>query len=243
MTKPLDSQYNIWFLSVLTMGLLAGPAWSHPQRPQVKPVVKPSAAQPFRAVEDPVDYGLLVRAMRQFLAQDRYLLKSKLTLKAKMPGAALNSIAHIQTIAAESNQFRTKITFTDKAGTKGQTYLFVSNGQQVWTHDLTKNVYAVSTYQQFQKAKDSFLSGMLSRLFATIRNSAGQDNLALFTKAPEATLVRILKTKLAAKPAGFKSGTQQLEGSEYTTFSYFDQTKGYKMKAFIDARTSEIKYM
>lgn len=241
MTKPFGhwNQSYVSLLSALAVGLLVQPAWSQSQRQ-----ILTTAARPFiHPAEKKVDYGLLIRAMRQFLANDRYLLKSELTLKAKTPGASLVSVAQIQTISEEPNQFRTKITFMDQAEKLGREYLLVSDGQQVWTHDLVNNVYSVSDYRQFQEADDNFLSGMLSRLFSTIRNSAGKDNISLLVNAPEAKLVEILETKFAADMAGLKSDTQRLEGAEYTTYSYLDQTKGYQMRAFINAWTSEIKYL
>lgn len=234
MTKRLGYQRHVCLLSAFMVGLLVQPAWSQSQH--LTPV-----AQPFvHPAEKKVDYGLLVRAMRQFLAHDRYLLKSELTLKAKTPKADLVSVAQIQTISEEPNRFRTKITFMEPTGGE---YLLVSDGQQVWTHDLDNNVYSLMSYQQFQNANDNFLSGMLSRLFSTIRNSAGKDNIALLVKVPEDKLVEILETKLAPDQAGLQSDTQHLEGTKYTTYSYLDQTKGYQLQAFIDTLTSEIKYL
>ncbi|WP_299493277.1 hypothetical protein [Acaryochloris sp. IP29b_bin.137] len=231
-----------WILSlgsICALGLLSQPVWSQPSRP-----VGPIVARPFvHPTEKKVDYGLLIRAMRQFLANDRYLLKSELTLKANTPGASLISVAQIQTIAEEPNRFRTQITFINDAGNVGRGYLLVSDGLQVWTHDLVNNIYSVSNYQQFQDANDNFLSGMLSRLFSTIRNSAGKDNISLLVTVPEDKLVEILETKLAPDQAELKSDTQYLEGAKYTTYSYLDQTKGYQLQAFIDALTSEIKYL
>lgn len=239
MTKLFGHQRYVNLLSVLAVSLLIQPAWSQSQRPLFTPVVKPFV----HPVEKKVDYGLLIRAMRQFLANDRYLLKSELTLKAQTPGVDLVSVAQIQTISEEPNRFRTKITFIDQTGEAGREYLLVSDGQQVWTNDLVNNVYSVSNFQQFQDADDNFLSGMLSRLFSAIRNSAGEDNIALLVNVPEAKLVEILETKFAPDMTGLKSDTQYLNGAEYTTYSYLDQTKGYQMQAFIDALTSEIKYL
>lgn len=237
MTKLFGYQRQVCLLSAFMVGLLVQPAWSQsqPLTPVAQPFVHPA--------EKTVDYGLLVRAMRQFLANDRYLLQSELTLKAKTPGADLVSVAQIQTISEEPNRFRTKISFRGQTGEVGREYLLVSDGQQVWTHDLSKNVYSVRDYQQFQDANDNFLSGMLSRLFSTIRNSAGKDNIALLVNVPEDKLVEILESKFAPDKAGLKSDTQRLEGAQYTTYSYLDQTKGYQLQAFIDALTSEIKYL
>ncbi|UJB70366.1 hypothetical protein HRE53_04430 [Acaryochloris sp. 'Moss Beach'] len=237
MTKFCGYQRHVCLLSAFMVGLLVQPAWSQAQR--LTPI-----AQPFvHPAEKKMDYGLLVRAMRQFLANDRYLLKSELTLKAKTPGADLVSVAQIQTISEEPNRFRTQITFMEQTGEVGREYLLVSNGQQVWTHDLTNNVYAIISYQKFQNANDNFLSGMLSRLFSTIRNSAGKDNISLLVNVPEDKLVEILETKLAPNQAGLQSETQYLEGAKYTTYSYLDQAKGYQLQAYIDALTSEIKYL
>lgn len=228
-----------WPLSLFAICVLAQPSWSQPSRPVV-----PIAARPFvHPTKKKVDYGLLIRAMRQFLANDRYLLKSELTLKANTPGASLISVAQIQTIAEEPNRFRTQITFLDDAGAVGREYLLVSDGLQVWTHDLGNNVYSVVNYRQFQDANDNFLSGMLSRLFSTIRHSAGEDNIALLVNVPESQLVELLESKLAEQPTGFQSDTQHLEGADYTTYSYLDPIKGYQLRAFIDALTSEIKYL
>lgn len=239
MTKLFGYQRQVCLLSAFMVGLLGQPVWSQSHSPLLRPV-----AQPFvHPAEKTVDYGLLVRAMRQFLANDRYLLQSELTLKAKTPGADLVSVAQIQTISQEPNRFRTKISFREQTGKVGREYLLVSDGQQVWTHDLSKNVYSVRDYQQFQDANDNFLSGMLSRLFSTIRNSAGKDNIALLVNVPEDKLVKILETKFAPDKAGLKSDTQHLEGAQYTTYSYLDQTKGYQLQAFIDELTSEIKYL
>lgn len=239
MTKLLGYQRRVCLLSTFLVSLLVQPAWSQSYSPPLTPV-----AQPFvHPAKQKVDYGLLVRAMRQFLANDRYLLKSELTLKAKTPGADLVSVAQIQTISEEPNRFRTQITFMEQTGELGREYLLVSDGQQVWTHDLANNVYSIISYQEFQNANDNFLSGMLSRLFSTIRNSAGKDNIALLVKVPEDKLVEILETKFAPDQAGLKSDTQQLEGAKYTTYSYLDQTKGYQLQAFIDTLTSEIKYL
>lgn len=241
MTKffAILNQRNFSLLTLVTIGLLAPPAWSQPQQPLFTPVTRPFV----HSGEKKVDYGLLIRAMRQFLGEDRYLLESELTLKAKTPGASLNAVARIQTISEEPNQFRTKISFVNSAGKRGREYLLISNGKQVWTHDLNQNVYSVTDYQQFQNADDNFLSGMLSRLFSTIRSSAGEDNISLLVNVPEAKLIEILEAQFSANMAGLKTEIQRLEGAEYTTYSYLDQKKGYQMSAFINAWTSEIKYL
>lgn len=227
-------------LAAITVGLLAQPslAESHVRQPP-RSLAKKPLRQP---LSKQVDYGPLIRAMRQFLAQDRYLLESKLTLSAKTPGANLESAVQIRTISEEPNKFRTQISFMNKQGAVGKEYLMVSDGKQVWTHNLGDNIYSVVDYPQFKNDNDNFLSGMLSRLFSTIRNTAGRDNISLLVNVPEAQLIKILETKLTKDVVGLTSGTQRLQGEEYTMYSYLDAKKGYRMNAFIDPLTSEIRY-
>ena len=235
-SKLISSSISLFV--AIAFGLLAQPSWAQSSQ---KPLTLSTKATP-QPTEKKVDYSLLIRAMRQFLASDRYLLESKLTLSAKAPGVTMASVARIQTISAEPNQFRTRISFTNRENEQGREYLLVSNGKQVWTYNVEQNVYAVVEYQQFQRAKDNFMTGMLSRLFSTIRNSAGPHNISLLVNVPEAKLIEILETQLADSVSGLTTDTQRLDGKNYTTYFYHDQNKGYQMRAFIDVKTSEIRH-
>lgn len=240
MIKILGKPTYVSVFVAMTVGLLGQPSLAeHHTHQHLFTLTNKPLRQPFKKQ---VDYGPLIRAMRQFLANDRYLLESQLTLAAKTPGANLESTVQIQTISEEPNKFRTKISFMNKKRAVGKEYLLVSDSKQVWTHNVADNIYSVVDYSQFQNDNDNFLSGMLSRLFSTIRNTAGQDNISLLVTVPEAQLIEILEAKLTQDIAGLTTQTQRLEGEKYMTYSYLDAKKGYKMSAFIDTLTSEIKY-
>jgi len=199
--------------------------------------ILPEASQISQATPE---FDTLIRAVRQFLIRDRYSIESKMTMLAQFPGGEVSFSSQIKTTTATPNRFRSEIAFTNSDGRVGNQYVVVSNGKQVWIHDLNANIYSVMDYQSFHDYDDGFMIGFFSSIFLTIRE--GEENVDTLLDLPEDQLVEAVANQLEVEIDTLNSGTENFEGTQYETYRYNDPEQEFVMTAFIEPTTAAIAH-
>ena len=186
-------------------------------------------------------FDVIVRAIRQSLASDRYHIESKLAIIGNFPGGTFSSQVQIQTLTIAPHQFRSEIAFTDAQGSVGKQYTVVSNGDQVWIYDASQNVYSVMDYKGFIDSDDSFLLGLLSSFLLEFRKGVG--NVETLLNLPEDQLIETIEAAFQSELTPQTIGTETLDGMAYTTYSYTDPQQEFTMRVWINSATAEVEQL
>ncbi|NJK41565.1 MAG: hypothetical protein HC934_09805 [Acaryochloridaceae cyanobacterium SU_2_1] len=197
------------------------------------------------------DYGLLIRAIHQYLGRDHLSMESELTMNIAAPGAQAQIMAQVKTLAAGPRQFRTSIDFIDPQASLDQKaeeplthkkLLLVCDGNQVWIYNPNLNLYSITPYSQFEASDDNFVTGMILRLIASFRQGAGEPTVAAWAAMPVDNLIQLIEAGIPSQPFGLTRNSKTLGQSRYTTYTYADLKQELTMVAYINPLTAEIEH-
>jgi outer membrane lipoprotein-sorting protein len=192
MPKLLSS--TIFFTTLATIVAIAsatiaksGSPLSNPS-PSTLPSAKP--ALPVNLIADPTsdvkpDLKLLSKAAGIFWQTDRAETISQTRFYGTRDGVKTDVSAQMQTIAQTGNKFRSKLTFIPPGSKVRTTYLIVSNGQDVWIHQLERQIYTKTSLAALKK--DRFWIGFSSAFFTGVSEQNRQEFIASLVTNPDFT--------------------------------------------------------
>ena len=192
--------------------------------------------------ESPTEASPLVQAAKQFISLERYQLESVMEITGEIPGSAFTSNAQINTTVAAPNKFNSQIIFVSPNGLRGKTYQIVSDGTQVWIHNLATNRYSVSNIEEFLQTREGFLIGTLSYFYVSTRKNIGSSRILgnFLAKLPEAQLLKYFQrfTKLDLENLTIRD--EEIAGTTYRAYDINGTTGDLKATAYVDARQGNL---
>ncbi|NER00208.1 MAG: hypothetical protein F6K30_26500, partial [Cyanothece sp. SIO2G6] len=188
-----------------------------------------------------------VRAIRNLLVTDVYVLESALSFTGSGSGFSLEFDLQVQTLIQQPNQFQSSIQFVGPDGAVNRQYVLTSDGQQVWIYDADQNVYSTISYSEFDaNYSDSFLIGLFRLVLFDLSDELSENRglLEILISLSEEVLqeqdvVSGIETSLDI--ANSTIGTEIVDGIPYTTFAYLDPQSAVTMTLFIDPITALIE--
>ncbi|WP_036482097.1 hypothetical protein [Myxosarcina sp. GI1] len=182
--------------------------------------------------------NLLSRALGNFLASDRYLMQSELTITGDFDGGSI-SVRAEKTIMEAPNKIRSQITFHRSDGSIGTQYIIVSNGSKVWIYDRKRQIYSVMSHEDFTGYKDDFFIGLLTNLSLELRNNAKRDRN--WQNLSKAELTQAIESELQANYKEVKSEFKTIAQTQYETYEYFARKQNFKVTAYVKPDTAAIE--
>ncbi len=184
---------------------------------------------------------LLVKAVRPFITNNSFEMQSTLNLKFDFTGGSFEVWVKINTIMEAPQKFRSEITFSDPSGIDGKQYVVVSDGNQVWIHNLKDEQYSVMEYSSFNESDDSFLIGMMSSILSEFWQDI--EDIDMLKSFSEDELITALENELGADISEIDYELKELVGNQYATYTFTDEQDGFNMTTFINTSTEEIEYL
>ena len=189
-------------------------------------------------VPTPLDLNLLAKTIENFFAGDRYQTESQISLDGKGKEVSITIRARSTTIIDRSQKFRSQFAFVNELGEIQQEYEFISDGQQVWLYDKTREQYSISTLKEFFDSDNSMALGISSFMFIEfadffrdLQETQGQDF----------SLEQILQIAIAENNIIIQRNIHRLNNREYYTYEFNDPAAGFNLSLWIDPETAQLK--
>ena len=177
-------------------------------------------------VPTPLDLNLLAKTIENFFAGDRYQTESQISLDGKGNEVSITIRARSTITIDRSQKFHSQFAFVNDLGEIQQEYEFISDGQQVWLYDKTREQYSISTLEEFFDSDNFMALGMSSFLFIefadflrNLRETQGQDF----------SLEQILQVAIAENNIRIQRNIHRLNNREYYTYEFNDPAAGFNL--------------
>ena len=178
------------------------------------------------------DLKLLSKAAGIFWQTDRSETESKMVFHGTNSGITIDSTIQAKTIVKTGGKFRSQITFTPLGSTAKATYLFVSNGVDVWIHRPDINVYTKTTVAAFDR--DRFWIGISSFMFLTIDEKMRQQLIT--SLGTDQDLIVNLNPP---KPKDLQLTTRQDNGMNLSIYSF--NIDNFKVDVFLPLENANLQ--
>ena len=219
--------------TILTTALISiASATQAQQVPLPSPKTQPPTVVVPTTAPTKQDLKLLNKAAGIFWQTDRSETESKMVFHGTNSGITIDSTIQAKTIVKTGGKFRSQITFTPLGSTAKATYIFVSNGVDVWIHRPDHNEYTKTTVAAFDR--DRFWIGISSFMFLTIDEKMRQELIT--SLGTDQDLIINLNIP---NPKNLQWANRQVDGVNLSVYSF--NIDKFKVDVFLPLESANLQ--
>ena len=219
--------------TILTTALISiASATQAQQVPLPSPKTQPPTVVVPTTAPTKQDLKLLSKAAGIFWQTDRSETESKMVFHGTNSGITIDSTIQAKTIVKTGGKFRSQITFTPLGSTAKATYIFVSNGVDVWIHRPDHNEYTKTTVAAFDR--DRFWIGISSFMFLTIDEKMRQELIT--SLGTDQDLIINLNIP---NPKNLQWANRQVDGVNLSVYSF--NIDKFKVDVFLPLESANLQ--